>query len=106
VDARHHSKKAVPVQRQEFPLLDHLHLPHPLIVLTKLIDSNAVDQVAYKVRGPRHRSRPLRPRLVAGLLYLQHTFDLCDEEIVRVWVKTCYWQGFYRRDLFANRAVH
>jgi len=34
------------------------------------------------------------PRLIAGLLYLQHAFDLSDEEVVATWVENPYWQVF------------
>ncbi len=34
------------------------------------------------------------PRQVAGLLYLQHTFALSDEEVVWGWVENPYWQLF------------
>ena len=34
------------------------------------------------------------PRLVAGLLCLQHAFDLSDEEVVWQWVENPYWQVF------------
>jgi IS5 family transposase len=34
------------------------------------------------------------PRLIAGLLYLQHAFDLSDEEVVWQWVENSYWQVF------------
>ena len=91
MDPRHHSREPAPSHRQDFPLLEHLNLHHPLIVLAKLIDWNAIDQVAYEAMGPRHRRPPLRPRLVAGLLYLQHTFDLSDEEVVWGWVENPYW---------------
>ena len=41
------------------------------------------------------RGRPaLPPRLVAGLLYLQHTFDASDEAVVNTWVENPYWQYF------------
>ncbi|MGH9566613.1 MAG: IS5 family transposase, partial [Candidatus Angelobacter sp.] len=44
---------------------------------------------------PSHRGRPATaPRLVAGLLYLQHTFALSDEEVVWGWVENPYWQLF------------
>jgi len=33
-------------------------------------------------------------RLMAGLLYLQHTFALSDEEVVWRWVENSYWQLF------------
>jgi transposase, IS5 family len=72
MDRRHHSRKPEASQRQDFPLLEHLNVRHPLIVLAKLIDWNAIEQVAYEAMGPRHRRLPLRPRLIAGLLYLQH----------------------------------
>ena len=55
MDPRHHSGKPEPSQRQDFPLLEHLNLHHPLIVLARLIDRNAIDQVAYDAMGPRHR---------------------------------------------------
>lgn len=34
------------------------------------------------------------PRLVAGLLYLQHAFDMSDEGVVWRWVENLYWQVF------------
>ena len=34
------------------------------------------------------------PRLVAGLLCLQHTFDASDEAVVNTWVENPYWQFF------------
>jgi IS5 family transposase len=101
MDPRHFSGKPALSQRQDFPLLEHLNLHHPLIVLAKLIDWNAIDQVAYEAMGPRHRRPPLRPRLVAGLLYLQHTFDLSDEEVVWGWVENPYiWTVAGEQPLF------
>ncbi|MGF6995067.1 IS5 family transposase [Paraburkholderia sp. GAS32] len=41
------------------------------------------------------KGRPVSsPRLIAGLLYLQHTFDLSDEEVVWQWVQNPYLQVF------------
>lgn len=41
------------------------------------------------------RGRPaLPPRLVAGLLYLQHAFDASDEAVVHTWVENPYWPYF------------
>ena len=91
MDPRHHSEKPAPSHRQDFPLLENLNLHHPLIVLAKLIDWNAIDQVACEAMVPRHRRPPLRPRLVAGLLYLQHPFALSDEEEVWGWLENPYW---------------
>lgn len=32
---------------------------------------------------------------MAGLLYLQHSFDASDEAVVNTWVENPYWQFFY-----------
>jgi IS5 family transposase len=39
----------------------------------------------------------LPPRLIAGLLYLQHTFDASDDAVVNTWVENPYWQFFCGR---------
>lgn len=36
----------------------------------------------------------LAPRLVVGLLYLQHAYDCSDEIAVKTWVENPYWQFF------------
>ena len=60
--------------------------------LAVLIDWNAIDQLASPSFVSR-RGRPAAPpRLIAGLLYLQHAFDLSDKEVVSNWVENCYWQ--------------
>ncbi len=41
------------------------------------------------------RGRPATsPRLVAGLLYLQHAYRLSDEAVVARWVENPYYQHF------------
>lgn len=41
------------------------------------------------------RARPATSlRLIAGLLYLQHAFDLSGEEVVWQWVENPYWHVF------------
>ena len=67
---------------QGYPLRDHIDLHHPLGELADIIDWAAIDCVA---TGP---GRPiLRPRLIAGLLYLQHAFNLSDEQVVAGWLE-------------------
>ena len=41
-----------------------------------------------------------RQTLVAGLLYLQHTYGLFDEEVVWGWLENRYWQLFYGETWF------
>jgi IS5 family transposase len=75
--------------------LDELINPrHPLAQLAWHIDWVVFER---KWAGflPSSRGRPATsPRLVAGLLYLQHTFALSDEEVVWGWVENPYWQLF------------
>ncbi len=65
------------------PRLDEqLNMRHPLIQLAGLMDWEQIEQhfCAHFTSG---RGRPaLAPRLVAGLLYLQHANDASDEAMV------------------------
>ncbi|CAD6560405.1 IS5 family transposase ISButh4 [Paraburkholderia kirstenboschensis] len=52
-----------------------------------------------------HKGRPATsPHLIAGLLYLQHAFDLSDEEVVWQRVENRYWRVFTGETNFADRA--
>jgi len=75
--------------------LDELvNLRHPLVQLAQHIDWSALER-EWNGFFPSHRGRPATaPRQVAGLLYLQHTFALSDEEVVWGWVENPYWQLF------------
>jgi hypothetical protein len=75
--------------------LDELiNLKHPLVRLGSLIDWSEIERT-FAVSFTSGRGRPaLPPRLVAGLLYLQHTFDASDEAVVNTWVENPYWQFF------------
>ena len=75
--------------------LDELVNPrHPLAQLAQHIDWSAFER-QWAGLFPSSRGRPATaPRLVAGLLYLQHTFALSDEDVVWGWVENPYWQLF------------
>ena len=75
--------------------LDELiNLKHPLVRLAGLIDWPEIEST-FASSFTSGRGRPaLPPRLVAGLLYLQHTFDASDEAVVNTWVENPYWQYF------------
>ncbi len=77
------------------PRLDEqLNMKHPLIRLAVLIDWVEIERM-FVVSFTSGRGRPaLPPRLIAGLLYLQHTFDASDEAVVNTWVENPYWQYF------------
>lgn len=75
------------------PRLDEqINMKHPLVQLVGLIDWAEIERT-FAVSFTSGRGRPaLAPRLVAGLLYLQHTFDASDEAVVNTWVENPYWQ--------------
>ncbi|AQW31653.1 IS5 family transposase (plasmid) [Ralstonia syzygii subsp. celebesensis] len=88
--------KAPETERDLFrqPLREQINLKHPLVRLADLIDwdrlSTAMSESFVSKRGRPATSA----RLIAGLLYLQHAFDLSDEEVVWQWVENPYWQVF------------
>ena len=42
-------------------------------------------------------------RLMAGLLYLQHAFNVSDERVVEQWVESPYWQYFCGETFFQHK---
>jgi IS5 family transposase len=84
--------------------LDELvNLKHPLAQLAQHIDWSVFER-QWAGFFPSSRGRPATaPRLVAGLLYLQHTFALSDEDVVWGWVENPYWQLFCGETWFQHR---
>ena len=84
--------------------LDELvNLSHPLVQLAQHIDWSVFEH-GWVGFFPSHRGRPAtRPRLVAGLLYLQHTFALSDEAVVWGWVENPYWHLFCGETWFQHQ---
>ena len=85
-------------------LLDELVNPqHPLARLAKHIDWQVFEQ-KWAPHFPSSRGRPATStRLIAGLLYLQHTFALSDEDVVWGWVENPYWQLFCGETWFQHQ---
>jgi IS5 family transposase len=53
---------------------------------------------------PSHEGRPAaHPRLVAGLLYLQHAYGLSDEAVLARWVENPYFQHFTGETFFQHQ---
>ena len=77
-----------------FPLLEHLDQRHPLLQLAALIDWDAINRVPSEPFQSKRGRPAVRPRLIAGLLYLQHAYDLSDEEVVWSRVESPYWRVF------------
>src|SRR5215210_5046253 len=74
---------------------------HELVRLASLIDWDRFDHefgCFYRPLG-----RPAKPtRLMVGLSYLQHTFNLSDEAVVQRWIENPYWQWFCGCEYFKH----
>jgi len=80
-------KKPSPQSGQLFrqALREQINLNHPLVRLADLMDWEGIE-TAWAAGFTSGRGRPASsPRLIAGLLYLQHAFDLSDEQVVQSW---------------------
>ena len=84
--------KPVVAQTKELflqPLTEQINLQHPLVQLAALIDWAVIDRLASSSFASQRGRPAASPRLIAGLLYLQHAYDLSDEEVVWTWVENC-----------------
>jgi IS5 family transposase len=78
--------------RQE--LINIINMRHELVRLAALIDWSVFDR-QFGAQFESATGRPALPtRLVAGLLYLKHTYALSDEAVVERWVENPYFQHF------------
>jgi IS5 family transposase len=56
--------------------------------------------------APAGAGRPALPiRLMAGLLYLKHAYNLSDEATCERWLESCYWQYFTGEVYFQKPAA-
>lgn len=73
---------------------EQINMRHPLVRLSGFIDWARIE-AEFAAHFVSTVGRPaLSPRLVAGLLYLQHAFAVSDEVAVNTWVENPYWQHF------------
>ena len=86
------------------PLVEMINLKHPLVKLADVMDWELIEN-AFGAHFASTTGRPaLSPRLVAGLLYLQHAYDCSDEEIVTTWMENPYVQYFTGENYFQTEA--
>ena len=77
---------------------------HPLVKLAAVIDWDEIGQ-SFGAHFESRLGRPaLSPRLVAGLLYLQHAYDCSDEAVINTWVENPYFQHFTGETYFQTEA--
>ena len=83
-------------------LVDMIDMRHELVKLAGLIDWEVFER-QWSGFFPSTTGRPATPpRLVAGLLYLQHAFRLSDEAVVARWVENPYFQHFTGETFFQH----
>ena len=84
-------------------LVDMINGRHELVRLTMLIDWAWFER-EWAGFFPSHEGRPAaHPRLVAGLLYLQHAYGLSDEAVLARWVENPYFQHFTGETFFQHQ---
>jgi IS5 family transposase len=91
---RPHTRTAQTAEMFRPRLDEQLNMKHPLIRLAGLMDWKLIEH-HFTGHFTSGRGRPaLPPRLMAGLLYLQHANDVSDEMVVNTWLENPYWQFF------------
>lgn len=84
-------------------LVDMIDMRHELAKLAGLIDWEFFES-EWAGFFPSTTGRPATsPRLVAGLLYLQHAYGLSDEAVIARWVENPYYQHFTGETFFQHR---
>ncbi len=79
-----------------------IDMDHSLVRLTGLVPWPGFDEAFGKHYKPV--GRPAKPtRLMVGLHYLKHMYDLSDEETVERWVENPYWQYLCGFEFFQHR---
>ena len=85
-------------------LVDMIDPRHELVRLAALIDWGWFER-EWAGFFPSDEGRPAtHPRLVTGLMYLQHAYGLSDEAVVARWVENPYFQHFTGETFFRHRA--
>jgi transposase, IS5 family len=92
--------KAKPKQHAATPdlfrseLKSILNLRHELCRLAEIIDWSRFDNKFAEFFPSKKGCPAIASRMVAGLLYLKHAFNLSDEALVERWMENPYWQYF------------
>ena len=84
-------------------LSNQLDLKHPLIRLAGLIEWESFE-TEFGALYHATLGRPGKPtRLMVGLSYLKHSYNLSDEQVCERWVENPYWQFFCGFDYLQHR---
>lgn len=86
------------------PLRDYADPQNSLVKLADLIDWDYIDCVCSSGFTSKRGRPATSSRLIAGLLYLQHAYNLSDEAAVEMWTENHYWQIFTGETYFQSKA--
>lgn len=89
-------------------LENQIDLRHPLARLAgRMPWADLEDALAATLPpDPERGGRPSLPvRLMAGLLYLKHAYDLSDGSVCEHWLENPYWQYFTGEVVFQTRLL-
>src|SRR5260370_2631002 len=86
-------------QRRRSPLLDERH---PLYVLAEAIDWQFFEGEFGSLYVERKGRPGLPMRLLVGLHYLKHLYDVSDERVVAGFLENPYWQYFCGEEFFVH----
>jgi IS5 family transposase len=83
-------------------LTNLINLRHPLCRLAELMPWDELNE-RFGALYTEKQGRPgIATRLMAGLQYLKHTYNLSDEAVVERWVENPYWQHFCGAQYFQH----
>ena len=80
-----------------------LDLRHPLIRLSHEVEWDVFDESFGLLYDAEQGRLGLPVRLLVGLHYLKHAFDMSDEEVVLRWVENPYWQYVCGEEYFQHQ---
>lgn len=86
-------------------LSDLVSLEHPLVKLSDVMDWERFDKKFSPHFNPGRGRPAVSTRVIVGVLYLKHTFNLSDEEVIERIRENVYWQYFCGNRYFETKAV-
>jgi IS5 family transposase len=69
-----------------------IDLGHPLAKLAAVVEWTRFDETFSPLYDPGNGRPAIPTRLMVGLHYLKHLYQLSDEDVVAQWVENPYWQ--------------
>lgn len=91
-----------PITPERIKLAQLLHPTHPLVKLAQALDWSVFETQFEPLYDPSTGRPGLPTRLLVGLHYLKHLFDVSDETVVQGFVENPYWQYFCGFEYFQH----